>query len=57
MLGLYLLEAYLFSDERHKGSGFEQEGRKGGAGKSRGRGNYNQDILYEKKTLLFLIFF
>lgn len=46
----YSLYACLFSNERQKGSGSRWElGVSGKAGKNRGKGNCNQDILHEKK--------
>lgn len=64
MFGCYLLEAcfcswcccccfvvivvVVVSNERQKGSEFRGEGKFQGTGRSRGKVNYNQDILYEK---------
>jgi hypothetical protein len=48
------LEACLFSNYREKGGGSGCKEKRGGTGKSRGIGNYNQDMLYKKKNI-FLI--
>ena len=47
------LEACLFSNERQKGSGSGWEMRWGGTGRSRGKENHNQDILWEKHIYIF----
>jgi hypothetical protein len=39
----------LFSNERKEGSGYGGEGPEEGI-RSRGRGNYNQVILYDKRN-------
>lgn len=44
----YLLEACLFFNKSHKGSGWRQEGNWEESGRRRWRGNINPDILCEK---------
>ena len=45
----YPLEACLLSNEREKGSRSRWEGRWGGTGRSRGRGNCSLNVLDEKR--------
>jgi hypothetical protein len=46
---LLSLRNLFFPSERQKGSGFEGRGEE--TGKSRGRGNHVQNVLYKKKNL------
>jgi hypothetical protein len=50
---LVFLRSLLFPNKSQKGRGSGWVGRWGGTGRSRRRGNHNQDIFYEKKISIF----